>query len=1522
VAVFKVSLKYRSPDSTVTLNDQVRTIFPKGIYDGGLLTPIPGKLQIRVEPFVLVGRDGVVVRIEAAEDMAVTAGLAQRVVARVKYVTKAETVVSLEVISDAAFATDPDIDYLVTFGLITLGGGATEVLAADIDYDPRDEVDKLSRSPWRRVVANAAALPLPPAAVVRVGDTALAVDTLLTYVYTGANGWQVIDVDGLMNLLDYRMKVAAQEAAGPFMEFGRDGVYLPALAGTSVLAGQPTTFPALTPISTFDVDAIGAAAIAARPQRRSAGNLVYIKGRANVGGVVEAGDLRIGRLTTSGAYVATVQGGDADLGTVLVNATLVLAAVNGVTTYAYLKLGGNPGQVEAGDIRLWRVAKNQARMGLTAAGTAVVGGDLDVGDAISSALTVYSTTAGTELFYASASGALANVTAGDTNFRLSPVTNTNYDVGNRTVETRTDRGYQKLSRPRIGGATENSIEVDSGLAGTDPFVQLVDDGVASGKLTAARLGTLHGGASAVDNPPNAGASRAFLADSLHAHEMKLRGRGVESGLTPSSPGGLVLEVSAGTAFVNGTSYPVAGRTVAGLNEITLADNTTNYVFVDGSLATPAVTSGTDSSVLEASNKVMLAVVVTSAGAIVSGGLRDIRFYPSAIDSKVVRTIGPNGHFQTIQAAVDWVRSYQAASRDHGIVEFILTDDVTLATPVVFSGVRGMVLRGAPKMTQPVAGGTGPYITWSFNANAFDLGGSDDVHFENLHFWFTGVGGTTLGVCFGNQAGASLGQNIRVRGCTTQIMAGTIHQELRGFFSISSGTCVGVVLEGNQVDVTDVFCAMPGAARCVVKNNIVRMSGAGTLGGANLGTAGITLTDTAVDNLIEGNIISQPVTAGANSGSGFGFITGISLTSLGERNLVRGNIVHFAGTVGATGGILCDLGNCSVEGNLVVSAQGTGYTGIRVASKAVGNTVRLTAAAGTPTGIAAFGTGTAIEGNHVYVSSDQGIGISDGGFTNVAVGGNEVHCTSGANTEAIGVRIAGDNGSCCGNTVTNSTLQGHGIKLLATSSGASISGNTVTGAYRGILVDGLYHTLGANNVTTTQEPLSVANGSSHLSVSGGVYVSTGGHGLRFLGGSSNVEVVGAHIEGNTFGAANSVFFDATSCSSITISGCRLVALNGISGGGAALALRGNRVSCSGGVMFDIKANTSDLVIDDNILSGANLAGVILFADALSSRVSFSRNRGLVNVLNYCLRFQGTKLKIHGNELDFTVGAGAANQGLAAVLDLENVGSYDVQHNTLTLDGTLSGHVRAVRLESTGKAIFAHNTIHWTPDTGGGAPTEFWCVLIAQADAGLRMVDNELHCDPQGAAAGVSNGVVVGATVAGVLIAENTIPIRCGGGSGLNSRGIDTELNVARLRIVNNEITLTDSDSTSEGIRIGGVATDLVISGNIIAGTGSAPGILVSGANCNRVNIFGNVIPDRSGNSEGIHVTASGGKNFAIFGNNVAGAGANGITIDAAATDSAGTIYGNVSTLNDQSNAGAESWVPRHAAGALSTNVVPV
>lgn len=178
--------RFQNPDSTATLNARLIQLVQRGVYWGGAVAPGVG-MTVTVAPLLAVAYDGGTVAENAIQTLVVAPGVTYYIVLRAKYNAMgvpALPTLQWQALTAAAYAADPEINYLIVLATVTAAGPA--VLATDIDMSVRDEVTPLGRAFMRGVAANVAALPTTAPLHNVTGDTYFVIADGTFYYWTGA----------------------------------------------------------------------------------------------------------------------------------------------------------------------------------------------------------------------------------------------------------------------------------------------------------------------------------------------------------------------------------------------------------------------------------------------------------------------------------------------------------------------------------------------------------------------------------------------------------------------------------------------------------------------------------------------------------------------------------------------------------------------------------------------------------------------------------------------------------------------------------------------------------------------------------------------------------------------------------------------------------------------------------------------------------------------------------------------------------------------------------------------------------------------------------------------------------------------------------------------------------------------------------------------------------------------------------------------------------------------------------------
>lgn len=254
-----VSEKWKNPDSTQDLNKPVKNLVEKGFVWGGAVAPTGIGLSVTIAPFAAFTADGMVGVSDAIETFPVVAGQTSVVVFLAKYNfggSPAVPVANIQVLELSVYNLHVDKAYMNELCRIVLPGGAVTVVAGDIDFTQRDEVDSVGRSSFRGIVTFAN-LPVPASPTNRVGDHYWVSDHQVTYFWDGAT-WQAQNTGSFnaeTNLLNDQLETRQRNRLG-----GGSGI----VAGTRPGDGSFAAYPEITPIETpavansIDLDAFSA----------------------------------------------------------------------------------------------------------------------------------------------------------------------------------------------------------------------------------------------------------------------------------------------------------------------------------------------------------------------------------------------------------------------------------------------------------------------------------------------------------------------------------------------------------------------------------------------------------------------------------------------------------------------------------------------------------------------------------------------------------------------------------------------------------------------------------------------------------------------------------------------------------------------------------------------------------------------------------------------------------------------------------------------------------------------------------------------------------------------------------------------------------------------------------------------------------------------------------------------------------------------------------------------------------------
>ncbi len=236
-----MKLRWREPDASQSINLRLKDVAAKGFLPfqpgsttllGAEISPVPFVLQVTVSPFVLSNFDGAVVLSDATSSaLTVADGQINYVVCRARYRLLDTPILQMQVMTQAAYLGDPELNWLHVVGVVDLsvGGPYASVPTTRIFYENRHAVDQQTRSSWREPVATSGLLPLPPADHNRQGDVRLVTSTGSLYWWNESGSlWEVFDEVPLIVHRDH-------EHANGITGDSAVGTLLPGVSGAGAL---------------------------------------------------------------------------------------------------------------------------------------------------------------------------------------------------------------------------------------------------------------------------------------------------------------------------------------------------------------------------------------------------------------------------------------------------------------------------------------------------------------------------------------------------------------------------------------------------------------------------------------------------------------------------------------------------------------------------------------------------------------------------------------------------------------------------------------------------------------------------------------------------------------------------------------------------------------------------------------------------------------------------------------------------------------------------------------------------------------------------------------------------------------------------------------------------------------------------------------------------------------------------------------------------------------------------------------
>lgn len=554
--------------------------------------------------------------------------------------------------------------------------------------------------------------------------------------------------------------------------------------------------------------------------------------------------------------------------------------------------------------------------------------------------------------------------------------------------------------------------------------------------------------------------------------------------------GLTFAVGLGTYWMNGVrSYKAA-------DSVALADNKTNYVYIDtdGDLK-----ASTNTGTAGGLPRLLLYKAVTAGGAITT--VTDLRRFHTRVNSKGYVTVnGAEGDFISLEAAIAWAALQNSTGEDSPL-KIVVQGDITMTAQIVLA--RGVTIEGSD-----ISGG---HINTPSGTHAFAVatGTVNRVTFRNLTFDMPTAAGTGL-INISGDASCSYWEldNCNISGGRdVHAIVATSSEDLTGwkirqcrFYSMAhtSAYCAIAVqamfdmfVDGNEFvggtgDEFDWFIGLfYGSCRNKVTNN--RITTGGTAIAIYDDNIAVTLTDPCENNRIAGNVLSSSRSAAYNDNSSGptlfegNTVEACNATAAGSNGavevgygikIIRGNNIHDWVT-GAAITINSGTPTMVIEGNTMSSDQagalyGIYSSGILPGPRVCNNTIDLDRGAGAGAG------------------KESAVAISLAASLSAAVNNNVIRNVGTGGSPSAGVIQVDDYSVVSGNSLLNC----RGTKIVG-GTGSSIVSNTDDQVPDGARVEGdvtvagdVYHTTEHTEyVHASQWEFDSSNTASTLSQSG-------------------------------------------------------------------------------------------------------------------------------------------------------------------------------------------------------------------------------------------------------------------------------------------------------------------------------------------------------------------------------------------------------------------------------------------------------
>lgn len=182
---------WNAPDSSELINRRFRFV-SKGVFSGGLITPVADQLKVSVAPFEAMSHDGMLLEDKSPTVLSVEANRTNYILLYAQYRLNGPPYTKWHVYSEEEYQEKLEGgagDYYLLFAVVTLDEEAVSVSSPDISYAGRHAFDPVGRSILRGAVADEEALAtiadVSPT-LLRPGDVYIVLTTHDAHVWDGS----------------------------------------------------------------------------------------------------------------------------------------------------------------------------------------------------------------------------------------------------------------------------------------------------------------------------------------------------------------------------------------------------------------------------------------------------------------------------------------------------------------------------------------------------------------------------------------------------------------------------------------------------------------------------------------------------------------------------------------------------------------------------------------------------------------------------------------------------------------------------------------------------------------------------------------------------------------------------------------------------------------------------------------------------------------------------------------------------------------------------------------------------------------------------------------------------------------------------------------------------------------------------------------------------------------------------------------------------------------------------------------